>query len=339
VSIKFIAVALGLAFAWAFVATGEMATLVDRFQRPPVRPSAQLIRVLKETPQYRLVKHSLGETRVPLAPRRIVSLASSATDGLVALGLVPVLTTTSWKDESVTPYLDQRLRDVPKIRLAETINLETVVAAKPDLIFAGGARDARLYSQLSKIAPTVCITSNTSGDRQNRLLDVGTVLGKSAQARARLDEFGERLAAARETVVREAAGRPAAFLRFRRNTCVIYTRTAMFGPLLFDELGLVPDPAMPEVMSGGGWDVLSVERLSMLQSEYLFVVVDRDSEVYLHRVMDTPIWRCIPAVRHGHVRQVASGTWLSGDGVLGCEAIIDDVLAAVTSKRSSDERK
>ncbi len=96
---------------------------------------------------------------------------------------------------------------------------------------------------------------------------------------------------------------------------------------------------MPEVMTGGGWDVLSVERLSTLQSEYLFIVVDRDSELYLQRVMDTPIWQNIPAVRHGHVQRVASGTWLGGDGVLGCEAIVDDVLAAVAPERSSDARE
>jgi ABC-type Fe3+-hydroxamate transport system substrate-binding protein len=334
--IKFIAVVLSLAIAWAFVATGEMATLVDRFQRPPAGPSPQLIEVVEETSNDRLIKHALGETRVPLAPQRIVSLASSATDSLVALGLKPVLTTTSWKDENVTPYLDERLKNVPKIRLAETINLEAVVEAKPDLIFAGGTRDARLYNQLSKIAPTVSIASNTSGDRENRVLDVGLVLGRREETEARLAQFHKRLASARATVARETAGRPASFLRFRRNTCVIYTRTAMFGPLLFEQLGLVPDPAMPEVMSGGGWDVLSVERLSTLQSEYLFMVVDRDSEAYLDRVMDTPIWRSIPAVQHGHVRKVASGTWLDGDGVLGCEAIIDDVLAAVAPQRSSD---
>lgn len=293
-----------------------------------------MIEVLAETDEYRRVKHALGETRVPISPQRIVCLTSSATDSLVALGLEPVLTTTSWKDEGVTPYLDERLQHVPKVRLAEAIDLEAVVAAKPDLIFCGSARDARLYGQLSKIAPTVCITSNTSGDRENRVLDVGSVLGMQAAAKARLAKFQERLAEARSTIDREACG-PAAFLRFRRNTCVIYTRTAMFGPLLFEQLGLKPDPAMPEVMSGGGWDVLSVERLSELESRYLFVVVDRDSAVYLERVRDTPIWRNLPAVRAGNVKIVASGTWLSGDGVLGCEAIIDDVLTSITPKRDS----
>ncbi len=120
------------------------------------------------------------------------------------------------------------------------------------------------------------------------------------------------------------------FLRFRRNTCVVYTQTTMFGPLLFEQLALTPDPYMPLVMSNsGGWDVLSVERLSTLQAEHIFMVVDRDSEWYLRRVEDTPIWRQLPAVRHGHVYRVQSSTWLGGDGVLGCQAIVSDVLAAM----------
>jgi ABC-type Fe3+-hydroxamate transport system substrate-binding protein len=333
---KFAVLVLLVLFGWAVVETGQLARMVDRFQRPPVRPATRQIQVLATTPEYRLVRHPLGETRVPLAPQRIVSLTNSATDSLIALGIKPVLVSTSWRGDRITPYLKDQLRDVPKLRYGETLNLEAVLAARPDLIFAGSDRDGRLYNQLSKIAPTICISSLTEGDRENRVLDVGDVLGLSAQAQARVDEFHKHLAAARETLSAEAAGKPVSFLRFRRNTCVIYTRTTMFGPLLFEQLALAADPNMPMVMSSGGWDVLSVERLSTLESEYIFMVVDRDSEVYLKCVCQTPIWRGIPAVKHGHVYRVASGTWLSGDGVLGCEAIIDDVLANVAGRRSDD---
>ena len=106
----------------------------------------------------------------------------------------------------------------------------------------------------------------------------------------------------------------------------------MFGPLLFEQLRLSPDPAMPMVMSSGGWDVLSVERLSKLSAEHIFMVVDLDSEAYLRGVAQTPIWRNIPAVTHDHVHRVAAETWLGGEGILGCEAIINDVLAAMTPR-------
>jgi len=323
-------------FGWAIVETGQLSNLANRFVQPPNRPSVRQIKLLAETPDYRLVQHALGTTKVPLAPRRIASLSTSATDSLVALGITPVLVTTSWRRDSVTPYLDERLRDVEKVRMGEAINLEQVLAAKPDLIFTRGYSNARLYDQLSKIAPTVSLGGNGSGDRENRILDVGEVLGMSAQAQRRLAEFQASLEQARERLATAANGAPVAFLRFRCNTCVIYTRASMFGPLLFEQLALTPDPAMPVVMTGGGWDVLSVERLSTLRSEYIFMVVDPDSEVYLRRVMDTPIWQDIPAVQHGHVRRVASGTWLSGDGVLGCEAIIGDVLSAIAPEQNRD---
>jgi ABC-type Fe3+-hydroxamate transport system substrate-binding protein len=328
------ALAFSLVFVWAFIETGQLAGMADRFRRPPVRSAARQIEVLEETSSYRLVKHPLGETRVPLAPKRIVSLTNSATDSLIALGVKPILVSTSWRADSITPYLNDELRGVAKIRYGDAIDLEAVLAARPDLIFAGSIRDGRLYNQLAKIAPTVCAASNTSADRENRVLDVGATLGMEADAEARVAEFRQSLSTARETLSAAAGDAPVSFLRFRRNTCVIYTRTAMFGPLLFEQLALTPDPNMPMVMTGGGWDVLSVERLSTLRSEYIFMVVDADSEVYLSRVEQTPIWRNIPAVRHHHVHRVASGTWLSGDGVLGCEAIIDDVLAGVIGEGS-----
>ncbi len=218
------------------------------------------------------------------------------------------------------------------IRQTGTINLEEVLAVKPDLILAG-IRDARLYVQLSQIAPTVCIGSEISGNREDRILDVGDVVGKSDEACARLEKFHRRVADAKRQLAKHSA-EPVAFLRFRRNTCVIYTRASMFGPLLFEQLGLTPDPAMPVVMAGGGWDVLSVERLSTLHAVHIFVVTDPDSEIYFNQVADTPIWRQIPAVKHGHLHRVLSSTWLGGDGVLGCEAIIDDVLAGMVPTRS-----
>ena len=59
------------------------------------------------------------------------------------------------------------------------------------------------------------------------------------------------------------------------------------------------------------------------------MVVDKDSEHYLKNLSESPIWREIPAVKHQYVHRVASGSWLGGDGLLGYEAIVHDVLAAV----------
>jgi iron complex transport system substrate-binding protein len=325
---KVITIAAILLFGWAIVRTGE-----GERKKPESKATLRQVRVVETTAQYRLVKHSMGETKVPLAPKRIASLCSAATDGLVALGIRPILVQSGAGLDGPQLYLADRLNGVPALPRGATVSLEAVLNAKPDLIFASGMQNGRMYGQLSKIAPTVLVGSTTGGLRENRLLDVGETLGMHKQARQLLADYRQRLTAAKTRIGSRAQTEPVAFLRFRKNTCVIYTQADMFGPLLFQQLGLTPDPAMPMVMTGGGWDVLSIERLSALQADHLFITVDPDSELYVQSVARTPIWRNIPAVRHDHVHRVVSSTWLS-DGLLGSEAIVDDVVAAMTPERS-----
>ncbi len=329
---KFVTFALILAFGWAIFRSS--GTAPGRLRKAkPAAPSLRQIKVLSEDAPHRRIKHALGETDVPVAPQRIASLITSGTDSLLALGLKPVLVTASWKDEAALSYLAKRLEGVVTIRQTGTLNLEEIVAAKPDLILAG-SREGRYYAQLCKIAPTVCLTSDASAYRENRILDIGDIVGKHDEAQQRLAEYRNQLAAAKQSLAKYAAGQPVVFLRFRQNTCVIYTQDTMFGPLLFEQLGLTPDPTMPVNMSPGGWDVFSVERISTLRAEHIFVVIDPDSAAYFNRVADTPIWRDLPAVQHDHVHRVVSSTWLGGDGILGCEAIVADVLAAMIPSRS-----
>jgi iron complex transport system substrate-binding protein len=151
----------------------------------------------------------------------------------------------------------------------------------------------------------------------------------SEQARRRLAQYREHVARAKSRLAEKACGQSVVFLRFRQHTCVVYAQTLMFGPLLFDRLGLTADPAMPPTMAPGGWDVLSIERLSTLHAAHIFTVIDADSESYRDHVASTPMWRRIPAVQNGSVHRVEATTWLGGDGVLANEAIVDDVLAAL----------
>ena len=333
---KLSALFLVLLFGWALVYTGDdgqtedaAQALGDQSKRPSRESLPRDIEVLEETGEHRLVQHPLGTTEVPLAPRRIVSLSSAATDSLLALGVEPILAEVPSRDLGWAVHLTDRLKNVPMFRGGEVLSLEAVSEAKPDLILMSVSQNGTLYPQLSKIAPTVSIASSTRGDRELRILDVGAVLGIPDQAQRRLAEYRRLLKGAKSVLAAKAADQTAVFLRFRRNTCVVYTQTTMFGPLLFRQLGIVPDPAVPVGGGSKGWDVLSLERLSTIRAEHIFVVVDKDSEHYLKNLAESPIWREIPAVRHRHVHRVASGTWLGGDGLLGCEAIVHDVLAAM----------
>lgn len=332
---KIIVLVILCAFGWAINRSGEIPQTEDRVRvqqrgtrskRPTKTHTPQMLDSEKETEDTRVVIHALGKTEVPLNPCRIVSLSRSATDGLVALGVKPIMVEDSSRFEGSRVHLEAGLKGVKVFRGGQTVSLEAVSQIRPDLIFVGSGRHGRLYFQCSKIAPTVPIGSSIRSQRERRLLDVGTVLGMSEQAKIRLKAYYKFVHQAKEMLAEKAENEPVVFLRFRRNTCVIYTQTAMFGPLLFEQLGLTPDPKMPLGGASRGWDVLSLERLSTLTSEHIFLVSDRDSEHYLKTISETPVWRDIPAVRHNNVHRVVPGIWIAGDGVMGCEAIIRDVL-------------
>lgn len=315
------------------VMSGNYGSPTGKAEKRRSRAERQ-VEVLCETAEFRLVRHPMGETEVPRHPQRIASLCTIATDSLVALGVRPVLVESAWKSDRPALYLTHGLSEAAVLRRTGTTNLEAVLNVRPDLIITGSTQDGRLYGQLSKIAPTVVLNNASAENRESVVLDVGAVLGLSEQARQRLTDYRRGLDRANAIVAEKVRNEPVAFLRFRQRTCVIYSQTAMFGPLLFEQLGLTPDPAMPRSMRPGGWDVLSVERLATLSAEHIFMVTDSDSELYFNSVADTPVWKRLPAVQKHQVHSVEATTWIGGEGVLANEAIVRDILAAVAPQGS-----
>ena len=341
---RVVASGITLLFVGAFV-------LSDRYAPPPMTPppprapeeAERQVHVIETTPQHRRVKHPLGETWVPALPRRIVALSgynNFIADGLVAMGIHPVGVEGSW----MTPrhpvtYLARRIGDVPTVARGGTINLEAVLAARPDLILVSAARYGRFYSSLSKIAPTVVIEAvDVGGIDESVILDIGRAVGQAETAERVLRDYRKHLDEARKTLAKTVPSSPVVFLRFRRSTCVIYSRTQKVGPILIGRLGLTPDPMMPYLHQNGGWDVLSLERLSLLQAEHLFVEVDVDCEHFYEEVARTPMWRNIPGVKKGNVHRVPYDTWL-GDGILAYTAIIDDVMTAMIPAKTADNNR
>lgn len=319
-----------LVLGGAFVASGIERQPKGQFIK---RPSESRIQVVAETPD-RLVRHLLGETRVPRAPQRIASLNTFLTDTLLALDIRPVAVESQWRSRRPAGYLALRLSEVPTVGQGGSVSLEALLRAKPDLILAGNVQDGKIYDALGRIAPTVFVSPEGIVDREALFLEIGVIVGLRERAIQRLAEYRERLRRARQTLARSVGQQPVVFLRFRMRTCVIYSRTPKVGPLLFEGLGLTPDSMVPSGPAGGGWDVLSIERLSTLSAEYLLLVADSDSEAYLKEVSASPLWQEIPAVKRGRVHRVPFDSWIVGEGILAYEAMIEDVLAAFVPKGS-----
>lgn len=289
------------------------------------------IEIVKEGSDYRLVRHTAGTSRVPASPKRICALACA--DELLALGVKPVA--HSVLDGWYPDYLTDELKDVPwipSIYGGSTPNLEAIVAAHPDLIFTRSP-DQQTYQQLSQIAPVVVLLDHSTFCRQ-RVLDVGTIIGRRRAAEARVAWYDAKVRAARE-VLRDAMGdQTIAIFSIRIKSYNVFGRYHPdTAPVLYKDLELTPSNMPFEDLGHGLSGVaLSPEMMLDLNLDYLLVApaIEKGSYRTMTQLLDNPIWQRLPAVKKGHVLIINSyRQWRNDSGVLGRARAIDDVLNLV----------
>ena len=90
------------------------------------------------------IKHALGETVIPAAPQRIVTLGWSSTDAAIALGTVPVgfpSFRSAGFDRDIVPWVEEAIAAAgapAPVTFDDTAGapIEKIAALKPDLILA-----------------------------------------------------------------------------------------------------------------------------------------------------------------------------------------------------------
>lgn len=148
--------------------------------------------------------HKYGSTRIPQAPKRIVSIGYNDQDFTLALGQA-VLGTVKSADY---PYPDRPwARQAAGSAKPKTIgslgklNLEQIAALRPDLIIGlyAGTTKAE-YSKLSRIAPTLAQPDaypDYAVPWQQQLLATGRALGRRDRAQELVEQVEGRFAKAR----------------------------------------------------------------------------------------------------------------------------------------------
>lgn len=106
------------------------------------------------------VTHAFGETKIPSAPKRVVSAGLNEQDFLLAVGVVPIAVTDWFGGQpfGVWPWATAKLGAAQPavLNLNNGIDTDAIAALKPDLIVATNAGlDKDTYDKLSGIAPTV----------------------------------------------------------------------------------------------------------------------------------------------------------------------------------------
>jgi len=127
-------------------------------------------------------------------PERIVSLAPSCTEILFALGLED-------KVVGVTEYCDypQEATEKAKVGGFSTVDLEKVVDANPDLVFATSKHEADTIPALEDLGlVVVALAPETTEDMLENVLLVGDLTDTKSVARKLVNDMRKRIAAVTE---------------------------------------------------------------------------------------------------------------------------------------------
>jgi len=275
----------------------------------------------------RLVRDALGrEQALPaVAPGRVLALSERDLDCLLALGLKPLASTQGRAQAGFPPYLAARAEGVASLGQFAHPSLDRVLAARPDLILAGGLADAKLLAQLERIAPT--LSSHSGADPWPLSLQrVANWLGREAAAADLMQRYAQRVAGLRQRLAAQQ-GRTVSLVRWTPQGPA-YMKGQAFAGLLLGELGLARPPRQQEAGPGHSAP-LSREALAEIDADWLFIGMFGSGAAHdpqaLAALLAQPEFRELRAARAGRVRQVDAALWTVTGGPLAALAVLDDV--------------
>jgi iron-siderophore transport system substrate-binding protein len=151
----------------------------------------------KETEKPLKVQHALGETKVPGQAEQPMTLTVATLDDTLALGVQPARAAVP--GAKLPAYLRSAGGDVSLMMPVTESDLAAVEAVHPDLILGSARSQAKLYGDLSRIAPTVMIDGSGSQWRLDLRL-AGEGLGRTNDAERLLTEYDQQAFRARKAI-------------------------------------------------------------------------------------------------------------------------------------------
>ncbi|MFD3478622.1 ABC transporter substrate-binding protein [Streptomyces sp. NPDC058695] len=267
----------------------------------------------------RTIEHAMGKTELKAQPKRVVVLDVGELDNVASLGVKPVGYAPTEGDDGVPSYLKKAAGTPKDVGTINSLNLEAIANLHPDLILGSELRAAKLYPQLSKIAPTVFSVRPGFTWKENYLLNA-SALDKTAEAKANLaayekkaEKLGEDIGEKKPTVT---------MLRYMPGMIRLYAKASFIGTIL-DDAG-IPRPKNQQVVDLA--TEVSPEKIDQADADWIFTGVYGDAKKTDRATAEgNPLWKKLGAVKSGQAKDVPDETWYLGLGVTAANQVLGDL--------------
>jgi iron complex transport system substrate-binding protein len=291
---------------------------------------ALLITIAPSTRAEIAVTHNQGQTVLRGTPKTVLVMDFAALETLDTLGIdiagVPA---------TLIPAHLSKYKDAKYIKIGTLFepDYETINGAKADLIIVGG-RSSPKYKELSRIAPTIDLTTDdsaflASAFRNARAL--GQIFGKQDEIEARIAKIEADSRTLREKA-RDAG----------RGLIILSTggRISAYGPrsrfgILHSEFGILP--AVEALDTAVHGQAISFELILKANPDWLFVL-DRDAAIGQvgqpsAKLLNNPLVARTNAWKQERVIYLDSARWyLIGGGIVSIQQNLDQISRAVAAR-------
>ncbi len=291
-------------------------------------------------PNTHLVRHALGETAVPNAPQRIITLGNLPSEAALVLGLTPL----GAAPDSFAGNPGQFPRYFPEEATVamtylgdeEQPSLERIVSLQPDLILGLYPVHGSLYAQLSQIAPTVLypvFDGKVFAPWQDALVAYGEALDRSQAAAQVFADYNAQMMQLRQQLPQAAEDYEISVLRFMPGQLRLYLGGSFAGQVLAD-VGFSRPPGQAEATF---FERISLERLGEADGDVLVVLQSDPQGTLFEDFSRSPLWQRLRAVQADRVYFVDYDAWLS-EGPIAAQRILKDLLTIFSTSQELTPR-
>ncbi|CAI8719093.1 MULTISPECIES: iron-hydroxamate ABC transporter substrate-binding protein [Bacillus] len=245
-----------------------------------------------------------GKVEVPANPKRVVVLSSFA-GNVMSLG-VNLVGVDSWS--KMNPRFENKLKDVTEV---SDENVEKIIELNPDLII--GLSNIKNIDKLKKIAPTVTFTYGKV-DYLTQHLEIGKLLNKEKEAKAWVDDFKKRAAAAGKDIKAKIGEDTTVSVieNFDKQIYVFGDNWGRGTEILYQEMKLKMPEKVKEKALKDGYYALSAEVLPEYAGDYLIISKNNDTN---NSFQETESYKNIPAVKNNKAFEINAKEFYFNDPI------------------------
>ncbi|MCM3718605.1 ABC transporter substrate-binding protein [Fictibacillus phosphorivorans] len=268
------------------------------------------------------VEHAMGTAEVK-SNKRVVVLTNEGTEAVLALGVKPVGAVKSWLGDPWYDHIKDDMEGVEVVGDESAVNIEKVMALKPDLIIGNKMRQEKQYDELNKIAPTV-FAEDLRGDWKINFELYSKALNKEEKGKEVLAAFDKRI----EDFKAEAGDKlktEVSMVRFMPGKSRIYHQDSFSGVIL-KQIGFARpgDQNKPDFA-----EEVTQERIPDMDGDMLFYFTyetgDGEATATEKEWTNNPLWKNLGAVKEGNAHKVSDAIWNTAGGVKAANLMLDDL--------------